>query len=159
MLFRSGIKHEHTAGARNRENGRSNNSEEAKLAEKFRTTAIVTEFMFKLFPGRSIFIRKNNLWGIVAVHHKFLSMFSASTVTQTRTIRFFNVLSLILTQIFANTVFFRIYYPVDSGCSSMPDEVNWIRRFLSYSAASVIYSNLFLYMLEHLHHVFLFLLI
>ena len=126
---RVGIKDWHTAGKRNSEKGRSNNSEEAKLAEKVRTTAIVTEFMFKLFPGRSIFVQKKNLWGIVAVHHKFLSMFSASTVTQTRTIRFFNVLSLILTQIFASTVFFRIYYPPDSGCSSMTNKVNHIRRY------------------------------
>ena len=42
-------------------NGMSNNSEEAKLAEQFGTAAVVTEFLFKLFPGRSIFIKEKNL--------------------------------------------------------------------------------------------------
>ena len=145
---RFGIKHRHT---KNSGNGRSNNADEAKLAEQVRTTAIVTEFMFKLFPGRSIFIKKKNLWGIVAVQHKYLSMFAASTVTQTRTIQFLNVLSLILTTIFADTVFFGIFSPQNSGCSSMTDKVNHIRR-----CCATVHSNLFLYILEHLQHVILF---
>ena len=150
---RVGIKHEHTAGARNRENGRSNNSDEAKLAEKFRTTAIVTEFMFKLFPGRSMFTKKKNLWGIVGVQHKYLSMFAAFTVNQTRTIQFFNVLSFLLTQIFAATVFFGIFYPAHSDCDFMTDQVNQIRRC---SATLIIYSNLILCLLVRLHYAFLF---
>ena len=104
-------------------NRKSDNSEEAKVAEQFGTAAVVTEFLFKLFPGRSIFIKKKNLWGIVGVQHRYLSMFAASTVTHSRTIRFFNVLSLVLASIFADTIFFGIYFPVDSACPSMTDKV------------------------------------
>ena len=100
------------------------NSEEAKLAEQFGTAAVVTEFLFKLFPGRSIFIKEKNLLGIMCVQHKYISMFAASTVTQTRTIRFFNVLSFVLTSIFADTVFFGIFYPVHSACTSKHDKVS-----------------------------------
>ena len=107
-------------------NGMSSNFEEAKLAEQFGTAAVVTEFLYKLFPGRSIFIREKNLWGIVGVQHTYFTMFAASTVTQTRTVRFFHVLSLVLASVFADTVFFGIYYPVDSACTFMTDKVNQI---------------------------------
>ena len=114
-----------TEDSRDSRNGKSNNNnEEAKSAEQFGRAAVVTEFLFKLYPGRTIFINKKNLWGIVGVQHRYLSMFVASTVTTTRTIRFFNVLSLILTSIFADTVFFGIFYPAHSACTSMTDKVN-----------------------------------
>ena len=144
-----------TEDSRDSGNGKINNPEEAKSAKQFRTAAVVAEFLFKLYPGRSIFIKKRNLWGIVGVQHKYLTMFAASTVTQTRTIRFFNVLSLILTSIFADTVFFGIFYPAHSACTSMTDKVNQIRRFWFYSVTSVIYSNPFKCTPKHLYYVFL----
>ena len=100
----------------------------APVIETVVTTAIVTEFMFKLFPGRSIFIKKKNLWGIVGVQHKYFPMFAAFTVTQTRTIQFLNVLSFLLTKIFSATVFFGIFYPAHSVSDFMTDQVNQIRR-------------------------------
>ena len=125
--------------------------EETKSAQQFRTTAVVTEFLFKMFPGRSIFIKKKNLWGIVGVQHRYLSMFVPSTVTQTRTIRFFNLLSLILTSIFADTVFFGIFYPAHSACTSMTNKVNPIRRFVRRSATLVIYASAIPCMPMHLY--------
>ena len=114
----------HAEDNRDSRKGKSNNPEKTKSAEQFGTAAVVTEFLFKLYPGRSIFIKEKNLWGIVCIQHKHLSMFAASTVSQTRTIRFFNVLSLVLTSVFADTVFFGIFYPTHSACSSMTDKVN-----------------------------------
>ena len=134
-------------------NGKSDNFEEAKLAEQFGTAAVVTEFVFKLFPGRSIFIKKKNMWGIVGVQHRYLSMFAASTVTHSRIIRFFNVLSLVLASIFADTIFFGIYFPVDSACPSMTDKVNPIRRFSCHFATLVVDSNPFPCMPIHLYYV------
>ena len=145
----------HKEGNKDSKNGIGNNTTEMKSVQQFGTVAVVTEFLFKLFPGRSIFLRKRNLWGIVAVQHKYLSMFVNSTVTKTRTIRFFNVLSLILTSVFADTVFFGIFYPAHSACSSMTDKVNQIPRFSLYNATSVIYSNPFPCIPKHLYYVFL----
>ena len=110
-------------GNKNGQNRTSDKSEEMKLTEKVGTAAVITEFLFKLFPGRSIFIKKKNLLGVVGVHHYYLSMLVASSVTQTRAIRFFNVISVILTSIFADTIFFGIFYPAHSTCSLMTDKV------------------------------------
>ena len=122
-LARASIKTGLMGDKRNSKNGISNYSEKAKSAHQFGTAAVVTEFLFKLFPGRSIFIKKKNLWGIVGVQHRYLSMFAASTVSQTRTIRFFNAFSMILTSIFADTVFFGIFFPAHSTCTSMTNKV------------------------------------
>ena len=142
-VARASIKTGLMGDKRNSKNGISNYSEEAKSAHQFGTAAVVTEFLFKLFPGRSIFIKKKNLWGIVGVQHRYLSMFAASTVSQTRTIRFFNAFSMILTSIFADTVFFGIFYPAHSTCSSMTNKVNQIRRLSCYNTTLVIYTALF----------------
>ena len=117
------IKTGEMGGKKNSKNEIRNDCEVAKSADQSGTAAVVTEFLFRLFPGRSIFIKKKNLLGIVSVQHRYLSMFAASTVTQTRTIRFFNLLSLILTSIFADTVFFGIFFPAHSTCTSMTNKV------------------------------------
>ena len=113
--------------------------------EHLGTAAVVTEFFLKLFPGRSIFmdITNNNCLKIVGVHHNYLSMLADSSVAQTRTIRFCNVISIILTAIFADTLLFGILEPVQSACSLMTDQVmERIRR--RYASHCPDYSSAFL---------------
>ena len=102
-------------------------TEKKMTTEKsYATTAIVTEFLHKLFPGRSIFMKKSNVVEIVSVHHDYFSMFIGSTQSRTRLIRFCNLIALLLTSIFADTVFFGIFFPHDSTCTQQTDKVSSI---------------------------------
>jgi hypothetical protein len=86
--------------------------------------AVVTEFFHKLFPGRSIFVDKeDNVGGTVFTYHKYFCMFAGSELPKTRAIRFLNVVALILTAVFADTVFFGIYFPAESRCKAHQDQV------------------------------------
>ena len=93
---------------------------------QFMTVAVVTEFVHYLFPGKSIFGKKTNIFGIIAVYHDYFSMLAGSTLGQSRTIRFLHLTSAVLTVIFVDTVFFGIYFPGNSTCTLMTDKV---RRF------------------------------
>ena len=93
---------------------------------KFSTVAVVTEFVHYLFPGSSIFTKKRNIFGIIAVYHDYFAMLAGSTLNQSRTIRFLHLVSIVLTLIFVDTVFFGIYFPGNSTCTLMTDKVGWL---------------------------------
>ena len=91
--------------------------------KQFGTAAVVTEFLVKLFPGRSIFTGKRNALEIVSVHHNYFSMFVGSTVMNSRLVRFVSLINLVLASIFADTVFFGIFFPHDSNCATLATKV------------------------------------
>ena len=95
----------------------------AQSAQQFSSSAVVTEFLFKLFPGRSIFIKEKNVLEIVRAHHKYFSMFAPNATSLSRTTKFIDVVAAILIQIVGDTIFFEIIYPSSSACTSMIDEV------------------------------------
>ena len=95
----------------------------AQSAQQFGTSAVVTEFLFKLFPGRSIFIKEKNAVDIVRANHKYFSMFASNATSLSRTIRFIDVVAAVLIQILGDTIFFEILYPTSSACPSMVDKV------------------------------------
>ena len=84
--------------------------------------AVVTDFLHKLFPGKSIFTGNRNIVETVVDNHDYFKMLGGSKVSKSRTIQFLEVIILVLTCIFVNTVFFGIYYP-PSSCASMTTEV------------------------------------
>lgn len=100
------------------------------------SAAIVTEFFHKLFPGRSIFKKKGNIFQIILVNHDYFNMFTETTLRESRTIRFLGLISIILGTIFADTVIFSIYFPSDSTCISMTDKVRSRYSYILLSSTS-----------------------
>ena len=94
---------------------------------QYAITAVVTEFLHKLFPGRSIFSGHSDLFQIVATFHGYFCMFAGADLTRSRTIRFIDIISLVLASIFADTVFFGIYFPSDSSCAALTEKVSHTR--------------------------------
>ena len=95
-----------------------------KFEEKqFNTAAVVAEFLHKLFPGRTIFAGKKNVAEILLIHHDYTAMIVGSAITQSRLIRFLNVVSIVLVSIFVDTVFFGVFYAVPSPCTSQTEQV------------------------------------
>ena len=90
---------------------------------QYELTVAVTDFLHKLFPGNSIFTKKRNALEIISVYHDYYKMFSGSAMSHTRTIRFLSFVILILVCVFSDTVFFGIFFPVDSPCFQMTSEV------------------------------------
>ena len=95
-----------------------------EMDDQYTIAAVVTEFFHKLFPGRSIFVgKKDDVVGTVFTYHKYFCMFAGSELPKTRVIRFLNVVALILTAVFTDTVFFGIYFPAISQCKAHQDQV------------------------------------
>ena len=94
-----------------------------KNGGQYTTLAVVTEFASELFPSGSIFKGKWNVVNSIFVHHNYFAMFAGSKLNQSRTILFLQLVSLLLTSIFVNTVFFGIYFPGNSPCSVNTDKV------------------------------------
>ena len=92
-------------------------------------TAIITEFLQKLFPGCSIFSGRNDAFQVIASNHDYFKMFIGSDVTKSRTIRFLDVVTIILSCIFADTVFFGIFFPSDTDCAVSKDKVSIFALF------------------------------
>ena len=86
-------------------------------------TAIITEFLQKLFPGHSIFSGRNDAFRVVTSNHDYFKMFIGSHVTKSRAIRFLDVVTVILSCIFADTIFFGIFFPSGTDCTATNDEV------------------------------------
>ena len=84
-------------------------------------------------------MKKSNAVEVLRVNHYYLSMFVTANITQSRTLRFFNVLAVILTTIFGETIFFGVYYPSHSPCFTMTDEVSK-NLTVSYFTASYLYN-------------------
>ena len=94
-----------------------------KNGGQYTTPAVVTEFASELFPSGSIFKEKWNVVNSIFVHHNYFAMFAGSKLNQSRTILFLQLVSVVLTSIFVNTVFFGIYFPSNSPCSVNTDKV------------------------------------
>jgi hypothetical protein len=84
--------------------------------------AAIIEFLHVLFPGRAIFKERSNFYQIVAVNHDYFKMFGGSTMTRSRTVRFLELVVLVLTTLFVDTVFFSVFYTVNQ-CSLNADQV------------------------------------
>ena len=94
------------------------------MDDQYTVAAVVTEFFHKLFPGRSIFVgKKDDVVGTVFTYHKYFCMFAGSELPKTRVIRFLNVVALILTAVFTDTVFFGINFPAKSQCNVNKEQV------------------------------------
>jgi hypothetical protein len=86
-------------------------------------TAAVTGFLHKLFPGRSIFKKNMNALNIIFANHAYLNMLAGSSLRLSRTIRFLDLISLVLVCIFVDSVFFGVFYPVNSPCVLISSKV------------------------------------
>jgi hypothetical protein len=84
--------------------------------------AAIIEFLHILFPGRAIFKGKSNFFQIVASNHDYFKMFRSSTMTRSRTIRFLELVVLVLVTLFVDTVFFSVFYPANQ-CGLNTDQV------------------------------------
>jgi hypothetical protein len=91
--------------------------------KSYEKEAVIVEFLHILFPGRAIFKGKSNFFHTIAVNHDYFKMFGGSTMTRSRTIRFLELVVLVLVTLFVDTVFFGVFYPVNQ-CSLYTDEVN-----------------------------------
>jgi hypothetical protein len=96
-------------------------SDDSELAyaydREYTPTATVTEFLHKLFPGLGIFTKKNTFFDVVAENHDYFRMLGGSTMTQPRTIRFLQLVTLVLVALFVDTIFFGLFYPKGAICS------------------------------------------
>ena len=97
------------------------------------TEASITEFLHRLFPGHAIFTKKTNAMVIIAVNHDYFKMFGGSTMTRTRTIRFLELVTLVLVTLFVDTVFFGVFYPTDR-CALNTDKVRIYYRDSTYAS-------------------------
>ena len=94
-----------------------------KPVDQYEVTTIVTEFLHKLFPGRTIFTKEKNILEIIFLNHDYFRMFVGSELAQTRVIRFLNVVAVVLVCIFVDTIFFGIFFPSTSTCTLMTTKV------------------------------------
>ena len=84
---------------------------------------VFNEFLRTIFPGRTLFKGKGNALELISTYHNYFSMFAGSGLTRSRTIRFLKVISVVLSCIFADTLFFGIYFPSNSTCAVLTDKV------------------------------------
>ena len=88
-----------------------------------RATSSVTEFLHRLFPGHAVITKRSSFIRIVADNHNYFKMFGASTLTQPRSIRFLDLVALVLVSLFVDTLFFGIFFPGGPFCSMKTNEV------------------------------------
>ena len=107
------------------DSGSDTGTEEDSLGKRSNshgTEAAITEFLHRLFPGHGIFKKKANAIMILASNHDYFKMFGGSTKTRSRTIRFLELVALVLINLFVDTVFFGVAYPANT-CNSNTDKV------------------------------------
>jgi hypothetical protein len=90
--------------------------------KSYESEAAIIEFLHVLFPGHAIFTKRSHVFDIIAVNHDYFKMFGGSTMTQSRTIRFLELVVLVLVTLFVDTVFFGVFYPANS-CNVSTDQV------------------------------------
>ena len=95
--------------------------------------AVVTEFLYKLFPGRSIFKKNRNALNIVYVNHVYTRMFAGSSLNTSRSIRFLQLVSLVLVCLFVDTIFFGVFYPTNDPCIQYDTKVTKCSYYLVLS--------------------------
>ena len=112
------------------DSGSDTGTEEDSLGKRSNshgTEAAITEFLHRLFPGHGIFKKKTNAIMILASNHDYFKMFGGSTKTRSRTIRFLELVALVLINLFVDTVFFGVAYPANT-CNSNTDEVGILNK-------------------------------
>jgi hypothetical protein len=90
--------------------------------KSYESEAAIIEFLHILFPGHAIFTKRYHAFDIIAVNHDYFKMFGGSTMTQSRTIRFLELVVLVLVTLFVDTVFFGVFYPANA-CNISKDQV------------------------------------
>jgi hypothetical protein len=60
-----------------------------------------------------------NALNIIFVNHVYLKMFAGSSLKLSRTVRFLDLVSLVLVCIFVDTVFFGVFFHIDSPCARL----------------------------------------
>ena len=88
------------------------------------TSAVVEEFLHKVFSGRSIFKKDWNAWRIIHANHSYLKTIGTPTIGSSRVIRFLGLMSQIMIILLLDTLFFGIFYPRAAPCTFTTDKVN-----------------------------------
>jgi hypothetical protein len=90
--------------------------------KSYESEAAIIEFLHILFPGHAIFTKRYHAFDIIAVNHDYFKMFGGSTMTQSRTIRFLELVVSVLVTLFVDTLFFGVFYPANA-CNISKDQV------------------------------------
>jgi hypothetical protein len=88
------------------------------------TSAVVEEFLHKVFSGRSIFKKDWNAWRIIYANHTYFNSFGTPAVRSSRIIRFLGLLSQIMILLLLDTIFFGVFYPISAPCTFTTDKVS-----------------------------------
>jgi hypothetical protein len=88
------------------------------------TSAVVEEFLHKVFSGRSIFKKDWNAWRIIHANHSYLKTIGTPTIGSSRVIRFLGLMAQIMIILLLDTIFFGIFYPISAPCTFTTDEVS-----------------------------------
>ena len=88
------------------------------------TSAVVEEFLHKVFSGRSIFKKDWNAWRIIYANHMYFNSIGTPAVRSSRIIRFLGLLSQIMILLLLDTIFFGVFYPVSAPCTFTSDKVS-----------------------------------
>ena len=91
--------------------------------KRLATSAVVEEFLHKVFSGRSIFKKDWNAWRIICANHMYFNSIGTPTVRSSRVIRFLGLLSQIMIILLLDTLFFGIFYPRAAPCTFTTDKV------------------------------------
>ena len=91
------------------------------------TSAVVEEFLHKVFSGRSIFKKGWNAWRIIHANHSYLKTIGTPTIGSSRVIRFLGLMAQVMIILLLDTIFFGIFYPISAPCTFTTDEV---RKYL-----------------------------
>ena len=91
--------------------------------KRLATSAVVEEFLHKVFSGRSIFKKDWNAWRIICANHMYFNSIGTPTVRSSRVIRFLGLMSQIMIILLLDTLFFGIFYPRAAPCTLTTDKV------------------------------------
>lgn len=127
---------------------------------------VVVDFIHGIIPSRNLFReKKGNFVSSIVRNHGYFRALSGSTMHLSRTVRFVGLVIILLTEIFADTLFFGIFYPSDGTCDVYTTEVGTVGVSVVSSTELVVsmleivaidritsnYHYCYFYYLEHLH--------
>jgi hypothetical protein len=103
--------------------------EEEKPEKRYAFNAmVVVDFMDGVIPNRNLFKeRTGNFLNAIVLNHDYLKSLSGATMNFPRTCRFLGFVIIVLSEIFADTLFFGIFYPSDGSCNVLTSEVRYFR--------------------------------
>jgi hypothetical protein len=104
----------------------SSSKVDADLFKNLPSLKLVEGYLIEVMP-KWIFVHDHLL--VTILHalfttHKYIAMFSRSSISNTRLIRFFNLCQSVVVLLFVNTVFFSIAYPDDGTCEGLKSKSN-----------------------------------